>query len=240
MPWGEVPASACIVVAETGSEIRARPFDRLPQRVFADTTLPALCVKCAKPAEEGREWHFVGPLPKATRWLFRAIPILVVGFVIALVLAAAVAPEMAGMVVALGGPVGVILGLLMAQGMFRRSRNVLTIYLCPEHLRDYERLCRRRRRARAVMIAVAILVIVVGSQVVLFTWLGRRWVSLPMQLAAYGGVPGLLAWAVVYDRLAAGRLGAFLEMDVSLSADERSLFLRGHSPIVEQVAAAKR
>ena len=202
----------------------------MQERVFSERMLPKLCTKCAQPAEHGREWLLFGPLPKAAQCLLKLIPILVVGFVAALVVALLVAPEAAAAVVGLGGPLGLILGLLVAQGVFRRSRNVLTVYLCPEHLPEFERLVKRRRWAKGLMVAITVLVVIVGSQLMIYTWFGRRSVSLLLQVAVFGGVPGLLAAGIAGYRLAVARVTTYLGLDAHLSGDETKLFVACQNP----------
>jgi hypothetical protein len=113
---------------------------------------------------------------------------------------------------------GLALGLWTAQGAFRRTRNWLIFWLCPEHDPEFRRRAKRQAVAKGVMVAMLILtlfwIVVIGAVLV-----DDRPGSAIGRLAEAAAAPILLAVAIVVHRRANRRARQFLGLEPRLSPD---------------------
>jgi hypothetical protein len=222
-PQPTATALVDIPVRDDAFTIGHAPLTGLEETVLADTVLPRACPVCARPGNAAQALRFLGPLPRYFRPLAGAIFVL---SVVAGALAASAGGQTGKKLAAAGLlAVAVVLGLLAARAAVQRSRNVLTFFLCDEHVRAYRRL-EFWRRVLALLLLLLLLFNVLWTPTVLTMiaygagpagWFAR-WLSVGVPLA-------LLVLAIVLYLSARAKVHRYRGLTPRLDAGRRWLKL---------------
>ena len=185
-----------IKITKSLVDFRSNRATGLPEMVIAESLLPQVCAACGQPGSVANDLRFLGPLPRFFWQVLIGIPAL---FVVWILITPLVRGEALGHALDAGAAAAALaggaIGLWVAQGAFRRTRNVMTFYLCDRHAPGYRKLEIRRKIAKGVLLVVFVLTLFWGPAAILLVFLGEGpagW----MIRAAFAGTPSalLLGW----------------------------------------------
>ena len=186
-----------IKITKSLVDFRSNRATGLPEMVMADSLLPQVCAACGQPGSVANHLRFLGPLPRFFWQVLIGIPAL---FVVWILITPLVRGEALGHALDAGAAAAALaggaIGLWVAQGAFRRTRNVMTFYLCDRHAAGYRKLEIRRKIAKGVLLVVFVLTLFWGPAAILLVFLGEGpagW----MIRAAFAGTPSALLLGMI-------------------------------------------